>query len=105
MKYLAVNYIIEQAYVSDNDVQYTVYLCVGDRLYQDESNILEVHTEAENTIRLLLNWLKDNVDGLYVEDYTLMFYTQQFGDWLGGATANITITVPLRDDCVYEDFE
>ena len=87
----------------DGSVQYNFSLIYVDRLLNDESNQVEIHSVGCETIQNILRTMVET-DEIEVGSYTIQAFNQRFTDSCAGVFANVTFTVYPTAICA-ESFE
>ena len=89
--------------VKENTTQFELTLTYVDRLLSDMSNDVDVLSSAISNLENIVNGIKQIPGVVSVEDgYTIRNFanTEKMNDSLGGAYANIRITVINDDLCI-----
>lgn len=105
MKYGAFNAALQYVEYRENVVAIHLTVYYGEKLANDSSNVYEAQTHGFRAIRNVVNHLKDafELDG---DEYTQIYpFWQRFADVLAGAYADITVFVPIDEQCIDYDKE
>lgn len=93
LKYPCINFDVANTVKRENDVVYSFYIYYVDRLNEDGSNLLEIQSQADTSLQLLLHDIMDN-NVMSLDEYYNAIITPfklKFADVCAGAWLQINI--------------
>lgn len=93
LKYPCINFDVANTVKRDNEVIYSFYVYYVDRLNEDGSNLLEIQSQADTSLQLLLHDIMDH-NIMTLDEYTNAIITPfklKFADVCAGAWLQINV--------------
>lgn len=86
--------------------QYSFNLMYVDKLMADRSNVVNIQSEALDTIKSILGVVASDFDVIdYEQLINLRLFTDQFADGVAGAVGQIEISLPSNiGECTWYDY-
>lgn len=93
IKYPAVNIAVENIQYSDDDnLNYlNMILYYGDRLMQDKSNLVDIHTDSTRVLQSIINNIFQINQVGSIDEYIIELWNQQFNDYLAGGYVRLRV--------------
>lgn len=98
---VALNYVEYNSENNTGELHLTMYY--ADKQKNDSSNIYTIQSDGFKVIRNVLRHLVEDYEIEGLEDLQLYPFSQKFSDVLAGAYADVTVYVPIDDDCDWYD--
>lgn len=98
---VALNYVEYNSSNGTMELHLTMYY--ADKQKNDSSNIYDIQSDGFKAIRNVLRHLTEDYEIEGIEDLQLYPFSQKFADVLAGAYADVTVYVPVEDDCDWYD--